>query len=80
MIASLRARLSERSLKLELTEAAKSLIIERGYDPLYGARPLRRYLQSSVETLLARTILSGEISEGATITVDAENGELVCRS
>ena len=80
MIASLRARLSERSLKLELTEAAKSLIIERGYDPLYGARPLRRYLQSSVETLLARTILSGEISEGATITVDAENGELVCHS
>ena len=79
MIASLRARLSERSLKLELTEAAKSLIIERGYDPLYGARPLRRYLQSSVETLLARTILSGEISEGATITVDEENGELVCR-
>jgi ATP-dependent Clp protease ATP-binding subunit ClpB len=79
MIASLRARLSERSLKLELTEAAKSLIIERGYDPLYGARPLRRYLQSSVETLLARTILSGDLAEGSTITVDAENGELVCR-
>ena len=79
MIASLRARLAERSLHLELTEAAKSLIIERGYDPLYGARPLRRYLQSSVETLLARTILSGDLAEGATITVDAENGELVCR-
>ncbi|MBQ6397928.1 MAG: ATP-dependent chaperone ClpB [Oscillospiraceae bacterium] len=80
MIASLRARLAERSLQLELTEAAKSLIIERGYDPLYGARPLRRTLQSSVETLLARTILSGDLSEGATITVDAENGELVCRT
>ena len=80
MIASLRARLAERSLKLELTEAAKSLIIERGYDPLYGARPLRRTLQSSVETLLARTILSGDLAEGATITVDAENGELVCRT
>ena len=80
MIASLRARLAERSLHLELTEAAKSLIIERGYDPLYGARPLRRTLQSSVETLLARTILSGDLSEGATITVDAENGELVCRT
>ena len=80
MIASLRARLAERSLKLELTGAAKSLIIERGYDPLYGARPLRRYLQSSVETLLARTILSGDLAEGATITVDAENGELVCRT
>ena len=79
MIASLRARLAERSLHLELTEAAKSLIIERGYDPLYGARPLRRYLQSRVETLLARTILSGDLHEGATITVDEENGELVCR-
>jgi ATP-dependent Clp protease ATP-binding subunit ClpB len=79
MIASLRARLADKSLSLELTEAAKSLIIERGFDPLYGARPLRRYLQSSVETLLARTILSGELREGATITVDAENGELVCR-
>ena len=79
LIASLRSRLAERSLKLELTEAAKSLIIERGYDPLYGARPLRRTLQSGVETLLARTILSGDLAEGSTITVDAENGELVCR-
>ena len=79
MIASLRARLAERSLSLELTEAAKSLIIARGYDPLYGARPLRRTLQSSVETLLARTILSGDLGEGTTITVDAQDGELVCR-
>ena len=80
MIASLRARLSERSLKLELTEAAKSLIIDRGFDPLYGARPLRRYLQSSVETLIARRILSGDVAPESTITVDAENGELVCHS
>ena len=80
LIASLRARLADKSLKLELTEAAKSLVIERGYDPLYGARPLRRCLQSGVETLLARTILSGDLAEGATITVDAENGELVCRT
>ena len=79
MVASLRQRLADKSLSLELTEAAKDLIIERGFDPLYGARPLRRYLQSSVETLLARTILSGELREGAAITVDAENGELVCR-
>ncbi len=79
MIASLRQRLADKSLSLELTEAAKDLIIERGFDPLYGARPLRRYLQSSVETLLARTILSGELREGTAITVDAENGELVCR-
>ena len=79
MVESLRKRLSDRALKLDITEAAKQLIISRGYDPLYGARPLRRYLQSSVETLIARTILSGELSAGSTITVDAENGELVCR-
>ena len=79
MVESLRRRLADRALKLEITDAAKQLIISRGYDPLYGARPLRRYLQSSVETLIARTILSGELSAGATITVDAENGELLCR-
>ncbi len=79
LIASLRGRLADKGLSLELTEAARSLVIERGYDPLYGARPLRRTLQSGVETLLARTILSGDLAEGATITVDAEDGELVCR-
>ena len=79
MIAGLRARLADRSLSLELTESAKQLIIERGFDPLYGARPLRRYLQSSVETLLARTILSGNIAAGDTVTVDAVNGQLVTK-
>ena len=78
MVSSLRARLADKSLKLELSEAAKSLIIERGYDPLYGARPLRRYLQSGVETLIARTILSGDLAPGSTIRVDARDGELVC--
>ncbi len=79
MIEGLKKRLNDRSLKLDLTDAAKELIIERGYDPLYGARPLRRYLQSSVETLIARTILRGDLSAGDTIKVDVENGELVCR-
>ena len=79
MVASLRKRLQERGLGLEITDEAKSLIIERGFDPLYGARPLRRYLQSSVETLIARRILSGEVLPDSTIVVDAENGELVCR-
>ncbi|MCR5664204.1 MAG: AAA family ATPase [Oscillospiraceae bacterium] len=79
LLASLRERLAEKSLKLELSEAARELIIERGYDPLYGARPLRRTLQSSVETLLARRILGGELHAGDTLTVDVENGELVCR-
>ena len=78
MVEGLRKRLADKELGLELTDAAKSLIIERGYDPLYGARPLRRYLQSSVETLIARTILSGDISAGTVITVDEKDGELVC--
>ena len=79
MVASLRKRLADRGLGLELTDEAKSLIIERGFDPLYGARPLRRYLQSSVETLIARRILSGEVAPDSTIVVDVEDGELVCR-
>ena len=76
---SLRARLSERELGLEITESAKQLIIDHGYDPVYGARPLKRYLQSSVETLIAREILGGDIRAGHTICVDAENGGLICR-
>ena len=79
MVEGLRQRLAERSLKLEITDAAKELIIQRGYDPLYGARPLRRYLQSGVETLIARSILRGDLAAGSTLTVDVENGELVCR-
>ena len=79
MVDGLKGRLAGKSVGLELTDAAKQLIIDRGYDPLYGARPLRRYLQSSAETLIAREILKGDISAGSTITLDAENGELVCR-
>ena len=79
MVASLRSRLADRSLGLTITDSAKSLIIDRGFDPLYGARPLRRYLQSSVETLIARRILSGDVAPESTIVVDTENGELVCR-
>ena len=79
MVEGLKKRLADRSLKLCITDKAKELIIERGYDPLYGARPLRRYLQSSVETLLARAIRSGDIAAGSTLTVDVENDELVCR-
>ena len=80
MVGSLRARLADKSLGLELTEAAKALVIDRGYDPLYGARPLRRYLQSSVETLIARSILSGDLAPGSTLVVDAVDGELSCRA
>ena len=78
MVDSLRKRLEDKSLGLYITDAAKQLIIDRGFDPLYGARPLRRYLQSSVETLIARTILKGDIDAGVTLTVDVRDGELVC--
>ena len=80
MVDGLRGRLADRGLGLELTDAAKALIIDRGYDPLYGARPLRRYLQSSAETLIARRILAGDIPAGSTLVLDVENGELVCRA
>ena len=76
---ALRRRLADRSLGLEITDSAKQLIIDRGFDPVFGARPLKRYLQSAVETLIARTILSGNVSADSTITVDLLDGELVCR-
>ncbi len=76
---SLKKRLADKTLGLEITDAAKQLIIERGFDPVFGARPLKRYLQASVETLIAKTILSGEMEAGHIITIDVENGELVCK-
>ena len=79
MLDSLKKRLADKSLRLEVTDAAKELIIDRGFDPVYGARPLRRYLQSSLETLVAKKIISGDIDADSVITVDVENGELVCK-
>ena len=80
MVAGLEKRLADKSLSLELTDAARQLIIDRGYDPLYGARPLRRYLQSAAETLIAKEILRGDLPSGSTLILDAENGALTCRS
>ena len=74
----LRQRLAEKDLGLRFTDSATALIIDRGYDPVYGARPLKRYLQSAAETLIARRILSGDIPAGATLVVDERDGELVC--
>jgi ATP-dependent Clp protease ATP-binding subunit ClpB len=73
----LRERLAERRLGLELTEAAKEVLAEAGWDPTYGARPLKRALQRLVENPLAQRLLEGAFAEGQTIRVDAENGELV---
>ena len=73
----LRGRLAERGLSLELTDAAKEQLAEAGWDPAYGARPLKRALQRLVENPLAQRLLAGEFGEGDTIVVDAQNGELV---
>ena len=82
LLESLRKRLAERSagggLNLEVTDAAKNLIIDNGYDPVYGARPLKRYLQSAAETLIAKEILAGNIAAGSTLVLDAEDGKLTC--
>jgi len=76
MMKDVNKRLEERRITITLTDAAKSLIIEGGYDPVYGARPLKRYLQKNVETLAARMILSGDVMDGDTIQIDSKNGEL----
>ena len=72
-----RTRLADRRLELVLTEDAVELIAREGYDPVYGARPLRRFIQREVETRIGRALLSGEILDGATITLDVEGDELV---
>ena len=80
MLNDLRKRLADKQLNLQVTDAAKDAIIDGGYDPIYGARPLKRYIQSHVETMLAKQIIGGANQAGDTITVDAdENGNLVLR-
>ena len=69
-VADLNKRLADRELKLRLTDAAKTFITDHGYDPVYGARPLKRYLQKNVETLAARIILADQVSEGSAIVID----------
>ena len=76
LTASLAQRMAEKELHLEITDAAKDYIISHSYDPAFGARPLKRYLQSHVETLIARTILAGELVAGETVVVNVKNGEL----
>ena len=78
LTASLKRRLEEKNLKLEITEEAKELVIESAYDPAFGARPLKRFLQSRVETLVARRIIADEVGPGDTITIDVRDGDLVC--
>ena len=75
-LADLRKRLADKQLNLAVTDAAKAFIIDAGYDPVYGARPLKRFIQSKVETLIARQIIGGSHSAGDTLTVDVKDGQL----
>ena len=79
LLTELNERIADRDLTVELTDAAKQFVVDRGYDPVYGARPLKRFLQKNVETLAARTILSGEIGMGDVIGIDVENDTLVAK-
>jgi ATP-dependent Clp protease ATP-binding subunit ClpB len=72
----LRRRLAERRITVEITDAAREFIARQGYDPVYGARPLRRYISHEVETLVGRALLRGDVQDGATIRVDVQAGEL----
>ena len=76
-LARLRARLSERRIAIELTDAAKAALAEAGWDPAYGARPLKRAIQRLVENPLALRLLEGEFADGDTIRIDARDGEIV---
>ena len=74
MVKELSDRLADQELSLELTDAAKQMVVDNGYDPVYGARPLKRYLQNYVETLTAKKILSGDVHAGDTIVLDVKDG------
>ena len=75
-LAELRDRLAERQIELDITPDARRMIAEHGYDPVYGARPLRRYIAHEVETKIGRALLRGDIAGGGKIRVTVENGEL----
>ena len=76
LIADVNRRLADREIQISLTDEAKNYVVEGGYDPMYGARPLKRYLQKHVETLAAKLMLQGDVGAGQTIVIDVENGRL----
>ena len=79
LIKDLSSRLEDKQLKLEITPLAKDLIIENGYNPVYGARPLKRYLQSKIETMIAKTIIGQDLQPGNTIEIGAKNGDFTVK-
>ena len=80
LLEDLRKRLKAQQLDLELTDVAKDYLVEAGYDPTYGARPLKRFIQSNVETLIARLILQGNLSMGSTLVVDYTEDKLTVKA
>ena len=80
LLDELNRRVADREIRIELTDEAKNYIADQGYDPVYGARPLKRYLQKHVETLAGRMILGDQVLPGDTIRVDVEDGKLVGRT
>ena len=79
MIADLQKRLEAKQIKLEITDEAKQFIVENGYDQNFGARPLKRFIKNSVETLVAKEIISGKLEANDTIKVVIEGGKLICK-
>ena len=79
LIADINKRIEDKELQLTISEAAKDFIAEEAYEPAYGARPLKRYLQKNVETLLAKKILADEVRTGDKLVLDVENGSLIIR-
>jgi ATP-dependent Clp protease ATP-binding subunit ClpB len=77
LMGELRQRLADRNIKIELSEPARALIARQGFDPVYGARPLRRFLQHELETRIGRALVAGDVRDGATVRVELENGGLV---
>ena len=80
LVSDLKKRLADKELELELTPAAKAVAAADGYDPVYGARPLKRYIQHTVETMLAKAIVSEDLLPGTKLVVDAKDGELTLRT
>ena len=76
LVKDVNKRLADKELSIELTDAAKNFVVEGGYDPMYGARPLKRYLQKNVETLAAKLILAGDVGRGDRIEIDVVDGKL----
>ena len=78
-LADLQKRLDQKQITLQLTDEAKQFIIDKAYDPIYGARPLKRFLQSHVETMLGRKIIADEIAPDSTVVLDSDGEELLFR-